>query len=101
MPRSRAVSPDVSFRFFSPAWRFASIATWHPECTATSARFGQGKLTLTARTSMIEEHGRSDDNGRRDFLKGSLLAGAAATVTTATMAPPAPQAQPGMVPGTL
>src|SRR6266446_6895355 len=55
---------------------------------------------LTGRTSMTDEHGHSDDNGRRDFLRGTLLAGAAA-VTAATMAPPAPQAQPGMVPGTL
>ena len=41
---------------------------------------------------------QSDDQGRRDFLKGTLIAGAAVTASTVT--PPAVQAQPGMVPGT-
>jgi len=40
-----------------------------------------------------------DHNGRRDFLKGTLLAGAAA-VTAAAVTSAAAQAQPGMVPGT-
>ena len=44
-------------------------------------------------------HHPADDHGRRDFLKGTLLAGAAA-VTAAAMTAPAAQAQPGMVPGT-
>src|ERR1700741_3400720 len=44
-------------------------------------------------------HHHADEHGRRDFLKGTLLAGAAA-VTAAAMQPPAAQAQPGMVPGT-
>src|SRR5215468_1332894 len=39
-----------------------------------------------------------DDNGRRQSLKSSLFAGAAA-ITAATVTPVA-QAQPGMVPGT-
>src|SRR5215470_9545806 len=43
-------------------------------------------------------HDQSDDHGRRDFLKGTLLAGAAAV--TATAAAPSALAQPGMVPGT-
>ncbi len=52
---------------------------------------------------MVEEttpaaHDHSDDHGRRDFLNGTLLAGAA--VTAASMTPPAAQAQPGIVPGT-
>src|SRR5262247_833330 len=43
----------------------------------------------------------ADEHGRRDFLKGTLLAGAAAvTATAAGLATPAAQAQPGMVPGT-
>src|SRR5499425_2880567 len=46
-------------------------------------------------------HQIPDEHGRRDFLKGTLLAGAAAvTATAATLAAPAAQAQPGMVPGT-
>src|SRR5262250_2912292 len=46
-------------------------------------------------------HQISDEHGRRDFLKGTLLAGAAAVTATApTLAAPAAQAQPGMVPGT-
>src|SRR5215475_8184857 len=40
-----------------------------------------------------------EEHGRRDFLKGTLLAGAAA-VTAAAAAPSAALAQPGMVPGT-
>src|SRR5262252_10253108 len=40
----------------------------------------------------------SHEPGRRDFLKGTLLAGAAAV--TAVAAPPSALAQPGMVPGT-
>ena len=44
-------------------------------------------------------HDDSDEHGRRDFLKSTLLAGAAA-VTTATVTAPAAQAQPGIVPGT-
>ncbi|PYN86032.1 MAG: hypothetical protein DMD87_21035 [Candidatus Rokuibacteriota bacterium] len=44
-------------------------------------------------------HDQSDDPGRRDFLKGTLLAGAAAVTATAA-APPGVLAQPGMVPGT-
>src|SRR5919204_5880765 len=56
------------------------------------------------RSRMAEEtipsiHGDSDERGRRDFLKGTLLAGAAA-VTTAAVTAPAAQAQPGIVPGT-
>src|SRR5499427_1599059 len=46
-------------------------------------------------------HQIPDEHGRRDFLKGTLLAGAAAVTATApTLAAPAAQAQPGMVPGT-
>jgi hypothetical protein len=45
-----------------------------------------------------DTHQQSDDQGRRDFLKGTLIAGAAVTASTVT--PPAVQAQPGMVPGT-
>ena len=45
-------------------------------------------------------HDQSDDPGRRDFLKGTLLAGAAAVTATAA-APPGVLAQPGMVPGVV
>src|SRR5262245_12656977 len=43
-----------------------------------------------------EAHRDAEERGRRDFLKGTLLAGAAA----AAVSVPAAQAQPGMVPGT-
>ena len=52
-----------------------------------------------AEESIASAQRHADDNGRRDFLKGTLLAGAAA-VTVGAVTSPAAQAQPGMVPGT-
>ena len=52
-----------------------------------------------AEESIPNAQRHADDNGRRDFLKGTLLAGAAA-VTVGAVTSPAAQAQPGMVPGT-
>src|SRR5262249_29370080 len=61
-------------------------------------------FTLTGRTPMTEPtisdaHREPEERGRRDFLKASLLGGAAA-VTASAVTTPAAQAQPGMVPGT-
>src|SRR5262245_260372 len=48
--------------------------------------------------SDIDHDASSDDRGRRDFLKGALIAGGAAA--SAGVGPATAMAQPGRVPGT-
>src|SRR5437763_2736323 len=62
------------------------------------------KLGMDESSQSTERHHESpepheDGNGRRDFLKGALLAGGA--VASAGVGAVAAQAQPGRVPGTL